>query len=350
MKLPAGTNSDDAKRYAFKNPALDAYVPVRKGRPSGMPLARFTGNGRMWVAGWKPPTSIWDIGEVFVDALEEVGEFIEEYGCALVNSGIIVSIVATGAGIVASPAAAAAVVTGASAGAAACAAIKIGEALYLIIKLLAHPIKIPKDLGQEAPPPDLPVGPPTTSAPATSTAKSAAGTIMGRKPVGIQTAPGTSQALLPLPATLPPAEIQPPPITATLTKIQPPPATLRPAAVFQWFDPSRNVWRIATPRSATLGGFGQPPQQYAVTESNKPEADVEIVTKDEGEKRTGTAPWYRTNKVWILIGAVAGVTAAGATTYYLVRRRRRATKGELKHVGSSTLRSRRMPVRKRLPR
>jgi hypothetical protein len=345
---PAHWNPDDSKLWEKKKgqwksvykPPLswskwnvkDGELPFRTFAYDNKPYGVFYNGKSLSVRHWDPK----GLGEFLADTLEEVGEFIEEYGCAIVNNGIVVSIVATGAGLVASPAAAGAVVAGASAGAAACAAVKIGEALYLIIKLLAFPIKTPKDLGQEAPPPDLPVELPTTSAPAASTAKMAAGTIMGRKPTGIQTAPGTSQALLPIPTTLPPAEIQPPPITATL----------RPAAVFQWFDPSRNAWRIAAPRSLTLGRLDQPPQQYDVTEANKSEPNVEIVSKEEGEKRTGTAPWYKTNKIWILVGAVS-VTAAGAATYFIVRRRRRTTKG-LKDAHSTALRARRM--RRRLPR
>ena len=295
----------------------------------------------IWETIWSKVEDIAeDVADIAGDALgficelaEDVYDVVVKYGCAIVCNEIAVGLVAGAAGIVASPASSAAIIGGATVGAAACAAIKVGEALYLIIKLLAFPIKT-VDLSQEAPPPaeTAPVTLPVARVvmPTTSTTATAARMVMGIKPAGIALAPNTSQALLPPPA---PASVFPSPVSAT-----------RPA--FQWFDSGR--WYVAIALPVVSSGLGETGSDtYDVITASTPVPDVEVVSKEEGERRAGTTSWYKTKKVWILVGAV-GLTAAGATTYYFMRRRsRQALKGAMRHVDGTDVRRRRMPLRLR---
>jgi hypothetical protein len=279
-----------------------------------------------------------DIADIAGDALgficelaEDVYDVVKKYGCAIVCNDILVSSIGGLASLVATPATGAAIIGGAAIGAAACAAIKVGEALYLIIKLLAFPIK-PVNLSAEEPPPDsiATVALPVTrmAMPTTSTAASTARLVMGIKP-GVALAPNTSQALLP------------PPTPAALTS-----SISATAPEFQWF--ADGLWHIATARPIISAGLGQAESSsYDVTTAATAVPDVEIVPKEEGERRVGGAPWYRSAKVWIIVGAV-GVTAAGATTYYLMRRRsRRALKGALRDAYGTDVRGRRLWMRVR---
>lgn len=80
---------------------------------------------------------IKSLGEVIADTAEDVYDIVTEYGCAIVNDPLIVGGAAALLSITASPATGALVITGAQAGSTACAAIKVAEALYLILKLVA---------------------------------------------------------------------------------------------------------------------------------------------------------------------------------------------------------------------
>jgi hypothetical protein len=64
-------------------------------------------------------------------------------------------------------------------------------------------------------------------------------------------------------------------------------------------------------------------EQLVVKTSPTPKEGVPIISEKEGEKRSGTRPWYKTYKLWLLIGTAVGVAGAGTATYVVIRRRRR---------------------------
>jgi hypothetical protein len=72
----------------------------------------------------------------------------------------------------------------------------------------------------------------------------------------------------------------------------------------------------------TRGGMvlGQASDDYVITTSPTQPEGVPTVSQKEGEKQSGTAPWYKTYKLGLVLGAV-GLVGAGAT-YAVVRRRK----------------------------
>jgi hypothetical protein len=147
---------------------IESYV-----RDGTSPFETFEVGGKKWSAYYKEstktltikpyappdPTLLEVIADKIVDVLDWVAESAEDvydlvttYGCMLVNNDIVVAAVSVGVGIVATPAASAAVAGAAATGKAACAALKVGEALYMIIKLFATDTGQPYDLVDEGPP------------------------------------------------------------------------------------------------------------------------------------------------------------------------------------------------------
>lgn len=179
--------------------------------------------------GWDWVKDNWD------DALEA----IRKYGCMIVNNDIVVGVVATGAGIVASPATSAAIVSGAAAGRTACAAIDVAEAVYLISKLLSTPKGGAKPLDSEAPPGEAPTQVmQTATKPLTPLLNipGAATIPPGRVPGQTQRAglvlitgkrPIQGQLILPLPEP-----------------IQPPRFDLPSARIYQAFDRATSTWIV----------------------------------------------------------------------------------------------------------
>ena len=164
------SNAEKAQRANFLAflAKIEGYV-----RDGTSPFETFEVGGKKWSAYYKEstktltikpyappdPTLLEVIADKIVDVLDWVAESAEDvydlvttYGCMLVNNDIVVAAVAVGTGIVATPAASAAVAGAAATGKAACAALKVGEALYMIIKLLATDTGQPYSLVDEGPP------------------------------------------------------------------------------------------------------------------------------------------------------------------------------------------------------
>jgi hypothetical protein len=224
------------------------------------------------------------------DNADDVYRVVKEYGCAIVNNDIVVTVAATGAGIVASPAASAAVVTGAAVGRTGCAVLELSEAVYAILKLLSSDFSSPPPLSSDKPPETPPVPPPAG-------------------PPG-QGGPETGMKLLFISKAVPisgriviPAQ----PVLKALVEQYPPGTVAR-------FHKQKKVWYIYLPKAGGLGDsfLGAPPPDQVLPDKPQDPNVREGSPINEFYKN----PWF-----W---AAVVATLAVGGTTFIVVRRRRRA--------------------------
>lgn len=213
-----------------------------------------------------------DAWDVIRDDFVEIVNQVRKTGCALVGNDIVVSLAATGAGIVASPAAAATVVSGATAGRTACAVVEVSEAVYAILKLLSR--EYPKP-----PPLEEPEGQTRTLPPHIARAVSYA----------------KARLLLPVP------EI--------------PPSKPYPTGAFQAYNPKTKLYHVAIPTAALSGATS-----YVVETSTTRVVGVPEVSYREFVRRTepSSARWP-----WIVGGI--GVLVVALSVYGI---RRRLTKSD----------------------
>jgi hypothetical protein len=247
------------------------------------------------------------------DNVSEIYHTIKEYGCAIINSDIVVAVAATGAGIVATPAASAAVVVGAAQGRMACAALDVAELVYAVIKLLARDFPKPQPLTTATPPVVSPKAALMTNLLATvgpkamaTTMATAANVVMNCPPP----IPVSGQLLLPLT----------PPIV--------PLATLRlpsryPPGTIAMFDSKLQRFRIAIPIGTSLSGLNAPNVTHFEVEqpATLPAVDPPIpaIPPTTFQKATGTLPLYKQPLFWVAVGTGVGVVGGGG--YALYRRR-----------------------------
>jgi hypothetical protein len=125
-------------------------------------------------------------------------------------------------------------------------------------------------------------------------------------------------------------------------------AVFYPVGTIQWQDQKTGMWKLAVPvtakpaapaglgavpeywrvatsdhpyLTATSGGqFGDAAPPYQITVSNAQTPNVTIVTQSEGEKATGTQPFYKKTAFWLIAG---GAVAATTGAVIIVRRRRK---------------------------
>lgn len=114
--------------------ASDAANAIKKGADTA------------WDYTSKAAKAAWDAAKKGVDAIYTN---IQKYGCALVNNEILVTVVAAGAGVVATPATSGAIAAGAGAGKAACAVMAVGALIVAILQLLKQKFDPPPALKQE---------------------------------------------------------------------------------------------------------------------------------------------------------------------------------------------------------
>jgi hypothetical protein len=246
----------------------------------------------------KAAKATWQAVATGVDAIYTN---VKKYGCMLVNNEILVTAVATGAGIVATPATGAAVAAGASAGKAGCAALSIAELLVAIIRLLAQKFPGPAPL-TEPTGAALPVRPvigvativtqlrtdATTTAPPTPSKADAANRLTGRLRPAVQ-----GQLLLP-----------------ASTRFDVPKATY--AGCFVRYNQTRKIYAIYCPTSASSGLGAAPAGTSLVAEvPTRAEAGSATPLADEAD------PIYK--RPWFWIAVVGGATAIGGAVVLTTR-------------------------------
>ena len=283
-------SSDDGSWYDFASDAVDAVV------------------GAAEAVGSAAEDIVKDAWNWIADNVAEIYHTIKKYGCALINSDIVVAVAAAGTGIVATPAASAAVVVSAAEGRAACAALDVAELVYVIVKFLATDFPKPPSLTSKPLPPgiaairaDMIAALPTMMSMAT-----AADAVTNCEPPP----PVSGQVLLPLS----------PPVVPLATG-----SIIYPPGAIAAFDPKIHRFRIAIRFGTTLSGFGTDATHEIVprTTTTAP-SGVPEVTLTQFQTATGTLPLFKKPVFWIVIGV--GAIAVGGGGYVLYRRRRRLTR------------------------
>jgi len=251
------------------------------------------------------------------DCFEKLYDFVKKWGCAIVNSEIIVQCVSLGASLVATPATGLAIEAAAHVGQAACAVLDITEALIAILRLLASPHRDPPDLSGEDAPESKP-----------DSLRALAPNILSLLHKGTAAGPAQSAGKW----------LIPPPSKLTNKKV----ATKGyPAGSIGLWHRDLQVWLIFSPPAATpstpaaLGEGVNPtgvPSTYTQTGT---ENALPKTVRNGGE--TGY-PFYRKWWFWALVGA----GAVGATATVLVVKRRKAKKAlgrleEVKQLGGRRL-------------
>jgi len=236
------------------------------------------------------------------DNVGEIYHTIKEYGCAIINSDIVVAVAATGAGIVATPAAAAAVVVGAAQGRMACAALDVAELIYAVLKLLAQDFPKSPPSTTSAPPKVMPLMPASIGPKAMSMA-TAADIVMGCPPP----VPPSGRPLLPLtPPIVPLAQL--------------PSRSRYPAGTIATFNPATGRYLVAIRIGTSLSGLGASSATHFVVEQPATlPAGVPTVPRTAFQKATGTLPLYKQPLFWVAVGT--GAAAIGGGGYVLYRRR-----------------------------
>lgn len=250
------------------------------------------GAERAWDYTSAAAQAAWDAASASAQFLYKT---FKNYGCALVNNTLLVTVVAAGVGFVASPAASAAVVTGAGAGATACAAIALTEMVVAIITLLSTDMPDPpssglpgrKFIGAESNVGQLVSGA-SRSAPETATKTYTAGLLTGK--------------IKPLVGRKVVVEVKAP--------FTPPPAPF--AGCFVRFNRTRKVYAVYCPPK-TAGLAEAPPGTTLVTTVPKlTDAPGATRLPDESDPLY-TRPWF-----WVAI--VGGAAAVGGGIYYAKRK------------------------------
>lgn len=283
---------------AVKDVAEDAVGAVT-GLASDAASAIKKGADTAWDYTSKAAKAAWDAAKRGVDTIYTN---IRQYGCALVNNEILVTVVAAGAGVVATPAASAAIAGGAGAGKAACAAMAIGELIIAILRLLKQKFDPPPSLKQD---------------PGTTLPINAASKLPMIRPNLVR----LSTAALPTGVIQPQTEA-----AADVTKQKQDVASgqlvmsMDAAAAFEVPKPSyvgcfvrfnrtKKLYSIYCP--TTRNGLGEAPAGTTLTAqvTTKEEAGQAKQLSDESD------PIYKRPWFWIVLGG-----AAATTTFFVIKR------------------------------
>jgi len=237
------------------------------------------------------------------DSVTVIYANVKKYGCMVVNNEILVTAVATGAGIIATPATSAAIVGGAAVGKAGCATLAIAELVYAILKLLAQKFRGPAPLTPPtgATTPVVPViGTKTllarlrqdavATAPAVALPADTARRMMGRAQAVVE-----GQLLLP----------------STTTFTVPKPTY---AQCFVRFNRTRKVFAIYCPTSAGTG-LGEAPAGTALV--------AEVATRAEAGAATPLADETdpSSKRPWLWVAVLGGATVIGGALVLTTRNR-----------------------------
>jgi hypothetical protein len=242
------------------------------------------------------------------DNVGQIYETIKKYGCAIINSDIIVAVAATGAGIVATPAASVAVVAGAAEGRMACAALDVAELVYAVIKLLSRTYPKPQPLTTSTPPAVSPKAAMLTNLMATAT--------IGPKAMTMATA---ADIVMNCPPPVPPSGQLLLPLTPPIVPLAQLPSRY-PVGTIAAFNPATGRYLIAIRIGTSLSGSGVSSVTHFVVEQPATlPTGVSTVPLTALQKATGTLPLYKQPLFWVAVGT--GAAAIGGGGYVLYRRR-----------------------------
>lgn len=128
--------------------------------------------------------------------------------------------------------------------------------------------------------------------------------------------------------------------------VKSPPVPMFPAGTIQWFNEKASTWKIAVPMSTA--GLGAVPAYWRVATSDHPyltaasqeqlgaaaafqiqtaaapAPNVPIVSQADGEKATGTQPFYKKLTFWLIAGGASAVATASAIAVVRYRRKHAA--------------------------
>jgi len=128
--------------------------------------------------------------------------------------------------------------------------------------------------------------------------------------------------------------------------VKSPPVPTFPAGTIQWFNEKASAWKIAVPMVTT--GLGAVPAYWRVATSDHPYVtaasqeqlgaaaafqiqtatapapNVPIVSQADGEKATGTQPFYKKLTFWLIAGGASVAATAGAIAVIRYRRKHAA--------------------------
>jgi hypothetical protein len=141
---------------------------------------------------------------------------------------------------------------------------------------------------------------------------------LNTKAAQAQAAAAAACAILAPPPVQPVAQPAASQASRTFTPIQPmrPAGRGFPAGTVTAFSTKRGGWRIAVP----IGMGGEATHVETAPSPQAPEG-VPQVSEGELETKTGTAPWYKSWKLWAAVGG--GIVVVGTTGYFIFRKKGR---------------------------